>query len=90
MERHWNSDVTLEKIREGTWDVVVLQGHSQETSNQQNVICTDRCYVVSNWNNQKISYLFSDNNSLFNFDMKEKGHFNGICCLVFRFLMFVP
>ena len=42
LERHWNSDETLEKIRQGTWDVVVLQGHSQETSNQQDVICTDR------------------------------------------------
>ena len=42
LERHWNSDETLEKIREGTWDVVVLQGHSQETSNQQDVICSDR------------------------------------------------
>ena len=43
LEDHWNSDVTLEKIREGSWDVVVLQGQSQETSNQQDVICTDRC-----------------------------------------------
>ena len=41
MEDHWNSDVTKEKIREGTWDVVVLQGHSQETSDPQDVICTD-------------------------------------------------
>ena len=42
MEDHWNSDETLEKIREGAWDIVVLQGQSQETSNQQDVICTDR------------------------------------------------
>ena len=25
--KHWNSDITLEKIRKGNWDVVVIQEH---------------------------------------------------------------
>ena len=50
LEDHWNSDETLEKIREGAWDIVVLQGQSQETSNQQDVICTDRDFFTSSWN----------------------------------------
>lgn len=36
---HWNSEITLEKIRKGDWDVVILQEHSQRTSYDEKDIC---------------------------------------------------
>ena len=39
LERHWNSQTTIDKIKQGNWDVVILQGHSQETSGPEAQIC---------------------------------------------------
>jgi len=39
LEMHWNSDITLKKIRKGGWDVVVLQEYSQRTSYEEKDIC---------------------------------------------------
>ena len=42
LDKHWHSDITLNKIRQGGWDIVVIQGHSQETSEKQADICSNR------------------------------------------------
>ena len=42
LNKHANSETTLNKIRQGGWDVVILQGHSQETSNKNETICNER------------------------------------------------
>lgn len=41
LDKHWHSDITLNKIRQGGWDIVVIQGHSQETSEKQADICSN-------------------------------------------------
>lgn len=39
LEKHWNSDKTLNLIRDGNWDVVIIQEQSRRTSDKPKDVC---------------------------------------------------